>query len=111
MCAQLPFFATPQAAARQAPPMMEFSRQKYWSGLLFPPPWYLYDPGIKPASLASSALAGGFFTTARDGGRYIFKSGLDHPLAGQVLGARVGVGAGTISVAYMFVAPLPSPGQ
>ena len=36
-----------------------FSRQEYWSGLPFPPPWDLPNPGIEPASLA---LAGGFFT-------------------------------------------------
>ena len=39
---------------------MGFSRQKSWSGLLFPSPRDLPDPGIKPAS---PALAGRFFTT------------------------------------------------
>ena len=43
---------------------MGFSRQKYWSGLPWPPPEDLPDPGVKPASLASPALAGGFFTTS-----------------------------------------------
>ena len=38
---------------------MGFPRQEYWSGLPFPPPGDLPDPGIEPAS----ALAGGFFTT------------------------------------------------
>ena len=42
---------------------MTFPRQEYWSGLPFPPPGHLPDPGIKPASLVSPALAGGFFTT------------------------------------------------
>ena len=37
-------------------------RQEYWSGLTFPSPGYLPDPGIEPASLPSPALAGGFFT-------------------------------------------------
>ena len=41
---------------------MGFSRQEYWSGLLFPSPGDLPDPGIKPASLTSPAFAGGFFT-------------------------------------------------
>ena len=41
---------------------MEFSRQKYWSGLPFPTQGDLPDPGIEPTSLASSALAGRFFT-------------------------------------------------
>ena len=40
----------------------DFSGKKYWSGLLFPTPRYLLDPGIKPASLPSPALAGGFLT-------------------------------------------------
>ena len=43
---------------------MEFYRQEYWSGLPFPSPWDLPDPGIKTASLASPALAGRFFTTS-----------------------------------------------
>ena len=36
----------------------------------FPPPEDLPNPGIKPASLASPALAGGFFTTGPPGGPY-----------------------------------------
>jgi len=40
-----------------------FSRQEYWSGLPYPPPGDLPDPEIKPVSLMSPALAGGFFTT------------------------------------------------
>ena len=43
---------------------MEFSRQEYWSGLPFPTPEDLPDPGIEPMSLASlavAAVAGGFF--------------------------------------------------
>ena len=35
---------------------MGFSRQKYWSGLPFPPPWDLPDPGIEPKSPVSPAL-------------------------------------------------------
>ena len=42
---------------------MGFPRQEYWSGSLYPAPRDLPDPGIKPASLASPALAGRFFTT------------------------------------------------
>ena len=41
---------------------MGFSRHEYWSGLPFPPPGDLPDPGIKPVSPASPALAGGFYT-------------------------------------------------
>ena len=43
---------------------MGFSRHKYWSGLPFPSPECLPNPGIKPASLASPALTGRFFTTS-----------------------------------------------
>ena len=48
-CVQL--FATPWTVARQAPPTMGFSRQEYWSGLSFPSPGDLPDPGIEPRSL------------------------------------------------------------
>ena len=48
--------------AHQAPLSMGFSRQEYWSGLPFPPPGDLPNPGIKPASLMSPALAGRSFT-------------------------------------------------
>ena len=50
--------------ARQAPLSTGFSRQGYWSGLPCPPPGALPDPGIKPKSLKSPALAGGFFITS-----------------------------------------------
>ena len=43
---------------------MGFSRQEYWSGLSCSPPGDLLDPGIKPSSLMSPALARGFFTTS-----------------------------------------------
>ena len=46
---------------------MEFSRQEYWSGLPFPTPGDLPDPGIKLVCLAFPALAGGFFTTVPPG--------------------------------------------
>ena len=41
-----------------------FSRQECWSGVPFPPPGDLPDPGIEPKSLMPPALAGGFFTTS-----------------------------------------------
>ena len=43
-------FATPWTVAYQAPPSMGFSRQEYWSGLPFPSPRDLPDPGIEPRS-------------------------------------------------------------
>ena len=56
-------FAAPWTVARQAPLSMEFSRQEYRSGLPFPFPGDLLDPGIEPMPFASPALAGGLFTT------------------------------------------------
>ena len=55
------YFATPQTVACQDALTVEFSRQEYWSGLLFPSPGDLPDPGIEPVS---PPLAGGLFTTA-----------------------------------------------
>ena len=49
-------FVTPWTAAHQAPLSMGFPRQEYWSGLPFPPPGDLLDPGIKPASPVSPVL-------------------------------------------------------
>ena len=54
---------TTRTVAHQVSLSMEFSRQEYWSRLPLPSPGDLPDPGIEPAFLASSALAGGFFTT------------------------------------------------
>ena len=46
---------TPWTVAHQAPPSMEFSSQEYWSGLPFPSPGDLPDPGIEPGSPALQA--------------------------------------------------------
>ena len=61
-CVQL--FVTPWTIACQAPLSMEFSRLEHCSGLPCSLPGDLPYPGIKPASLMSPALAGGFFTTS-----------------------------------------------
>ena len=52
-----PTLATPWTVAYQAPPSMGFFRQEDWSGLLFPSPGDLPDPGIKPRSPALQAGA------------------------------------------------------
>ena len=52
-CVQL--FATSWTVAYQAPPSMEFCRQEYWSGLPFPSPGDLPDPGTEPLSSALQA--------------------------------------------------------
>ena len=56
-------FAAPWTVAHQAPLSMGILRQEYWSGLPFPPPGDLPDPGVKPGPPASPALAGGCVTT------------------------------------------------
>ena len=58
---------TPWTVACQAALSMEFSKPKYWSRLPFPTPEDLSSSGINPTSLASSALADRFFTTAPTG--------------------------------------------
>ena len=58
---------TPWTVAYQAPLSTRFPRQEYWSGLSFPFPGDLPDPGVKIMSLESPALAGRFFTTEPTG--------------------------------------------
>ena len=57
-------FVTLWTVACQAPPSMGFSRQEYWSRLPCLPPGDLPNPGIKPMSLTSPALAGGLASQA-----------------------------------------------
>ena len=57
-------FVIPWTVAHQAPLSKGSSRQEYWSGLPFPPPGDLPDPGIEPTF---PALAGGFLTTEPPG--------------------------------------------
>ena len=70
-CSQsCPTLCDPMDCSCRASLSMEFCRQEYWSGLLFPPPGDLPDPGIEPTSLVSPVLAGGFFTTMLPGKPY-----------------------------------------
>ena len=59
-----PTLCDPWTVAHQSPLSLEFSRPEYWSMLPFPSPGNLPNPGIKPVSLMSLVLAGGFFTTS-----------------------------------------------
>ena len=54
-------FVTPRTVAHRAPLSVGFSRQEYWTGLPFPSPGDLPDPGIEPVSPAWQADR--FFTT------------------------------------------------
>ena len=65
---------TPWIVAHQAPLSMGFFKQEYWSGLSFPTPGNLPDPGIEPVSLMSPALAGRFFTTEPPGKPNVVKN-------------------------------------
>ena len=64
---QVQLSVIPWMIACQAALFMEFSRQEYWSGLLCPTSGHLPDLRIEPASLASPAMAGRFFTTLPPG--------------------------------------------
>ena len=50
-------FVTPWTVACQVPQSVEFSRQEYWSGLPFPSPGDLPNPGVEPGSPALQADA------------------------------------------------------
>ena len=61
MLNKVQLFTIPWTVAHQAPLSVEFSRQEYWSGLPFPPPGDLPDPGIEPMFVVPPAWAGGLF--------------------------------------------------
>ena len=67
-CVQL--FAIPGTVTHHASLSIEFYRQVYWSGLPFPTPGDLPDPGIEPMSPVACALAGRIYTTAPSGKPY-----------------------------------------
>ena len=67
LCHVQPTFETLWTVAHPGPLSMEFPKQKYWSGLPFPSPGDLPDPGIK---LLTPALVGGFLTTEPPGKPY-----------------------------------------
>ena len=57
MLSHVQVFKTLWTVAHQGPLSMGFSRQEYWSGLPFPPPGDLSNPGIEPRPLALQANA------------------------------------------------------
>ena len=65
-------FATLWAVAWKTPLTVGFSRQEYWNGLPCSSPRDLPNPGIEPVSLATPALAGGFFATSANWEAYIY---------------------------------------
>ena len=82
VCSVRPTLCSLMVVAHQVPLFMEFSRQECWSGLPFPSPGALPNPGIKPVSLVSLALTGGFFTTDHLG---ILSCGQPVPIKGLSL--------------------------
>ena len=69
MCvlSRVQLFVTPWTIAHQAPLSVGFSKQDYWSGLPFPFPGDLPDPGIETVFLVSPAFPGRFFITGPPG--------------------------------------------
>ena len=70
MLSRVQLFVTPWTVAHQAPLSMGFSRQEYRSGLPFPSPGDLLDPGIKYAFPVSPALQEDFFLPSGKPHRY-----------------------------------------
>jgi len=83
------FFVTLWTAARQAPLSMGFSRQKYWSGLPFPPLGDLADPGMDPMSLMPHALAVATKSAAAAAKSFQSCPTLCNPIDGSPLGSSV----------------------
>ena len=73
-------FATLWTVACQASLSMGFSRQEYWSGLPFPAPGDLPDPGIDPTSSVPPSLAG----------RFLITESLEKPIAQRTCSINVG---------------------
>ena len=69
------FFVSLWIIASQAPLSMGFSRQEYWSGFPCPPPGDLPDPGVKPRSLMSPALADSGFPGGSTGKESVCSAG------------------------------------
>ena len=74
MCSVVSDSLQPHGLQPSGPSVHEISQAKYWSGLPCPSPGDLPHPGIKPLSLVSPALAGGFFTATPLGKPYDISS-------------------------------------
>ena len=88
-------FETPWTVAHRAPPSMGFSRQEYWSGLPFPSPGDLSNPGIE---LGSPTLQADTLPSEPPGkSTHIFLRRTPSVLLGKLLRmyARLGTAAGT----------------
>ena len=88
---------------------MGFSRQEYWGGLPCPPPGDLPNPGIEPMSLASPALAGGFFTT--DGGGGLVTKSCPTHVTPWTVACQAPLSMAFSRQEYWSGLPFPSPGD
>ena len=79
-------FSTSGTVACQAPLSMEFPRQEYWSGLPFPTPGDLPDPGIEPESLSSPTFQADSLPLGHLGSRHQVKRHLDWTPKGMLWG-------------------------
>ena len=86
-----------------------FSRQEYWSGLSFPSPGVLPRPTIEPASLMSSALASGLFTTSATYRSEVSRARLFVIL--WTVAYQVPLSMGFFRQEYWSGLPFPSPGE
>ena len=85
-CCHGQLFATPWTTVHQVSKSMGFSRQECCSGLPFPTPGDLPNPGIEPMSLACLGLAGRFFTTVPSGKpEYINSVQFSHSVVSDLL--------------------------
>ena len=104
------FFATPQTAVHQAPLSMGFSRQEYWSGLPFPTPRDLSDPGIEPVSPKSPSLQADYLLLchlrSRESLNKFLKSIVRHAL--KSFSRREPLLSGKFSILYFFLASAPA---
>ena len=81
--------------ARQTPLCMGFSRQEYWNELPFPSLGDLPKPGIKPTSLMSPELTGGFFNTSATWEAHVpfSVSNFDKEASVQIIGQNLRLGS------------------
>ena len=100
-------FATPWTVAHQAPPSMEFSRQEYWSGLPFPSPGDLPNPGIEARS---TALQEDSLPTEPPGSPRILEW-VAYPFSSGSLQPRNGAGVSCIAGEFFFPGELPGKPQ
>ena len=91
-------FASPWPVAHQPPLFVGFSPQESWSGLPFPAPGDLPDPGTEPECLVSPSLAARFFTTEPPGKPNLMWRGQQiHPVEIFYFSVFIALGCGHVT--------------